>query len=126
MRTIEPRIRSFIKDNHLYVLRSRKTGKALNVSYTREGLKWTTSNYGKLLFYTNARIERHKNRLEIVGDLTPSDAVYIEEFIPLDNKNLKVQISEIQWTDKALRLLYNNESKILDDEEANRLVYQTA
>lgn len=38
MKSIEPWIKSFIQDRNLKVMRTKK-GKALNVSYTEEGLK---------------------------------------------------------------------------------------
>lgn len=39
MRKIEPWIRSFVSDRDLVVLRQTKDNKALNVSYSEDGLK---------------------------------------------------------------------------------------
>lgn len=36
---IEPRIKQFVEDQNLYVLRDVRTNKALNVSYSPDGLK---------------------------------------------------------------------------------------
>lgn len=50
MNNIEPRLATIIADRDLVVLR-HKTGRALAVSYTEDGLKYATSLTGKLLYF---------------------------------------------------------------------------
>lgn len=54
VKAIEERIAKFISDRDLLVLREKKTGRALNVSYTEDGLKYTTSLSGRLIYFTDA------------------------------------------------------------------------
>lgn len=96
------------------VVRDSRTNKALNVSYTVDGLKWTTNfNANKLVMYRNAWIDHVDGVPTIAGDLTPSRKVYVEKFIPMDhyderNRLKKEQISEYTAVDKAQRLLYHS------------------
>lgn len=39
LKSLEPRMKGFIGDRNMYVLRDSKTGVALNTSFTEEGLK---------------------------------------------------------------------------------------
>lgn len=55
---IDKAIGQFIKDKKMCVLRSTKTGQALATSYTEEGLKYSTSANGKLLYFKNAKLAR--------------------------------------------------------------------
>lgn len=54
MKAIEERISKFIEDRNLVVLREKRSGRALNVSYTEDGLKYTTSLSGKLPYFNDA------------------------------------------------------------------------
>jgi len=72
------------------------------VSYTVEGLKWSTNKLGKALFFKKAIITNGK----IVGDLSPSPEVYYELFDPIEHYNLTLQRAELRCLDKALRLCY--------------------
>lgn len=122
---INPRIKQFIVDRNLYVLRDAKTGNALNVSYSEDGLKWTTNAAGKLLYYQNGmlapkiNVKKSTRNNELVFDyvtivprdgqtLRKSNRVYVEKFIPTDRNTLREQIAEYTWTDKAYRLLVLN------------------
>lgn len=122
---IEPRIAQFIGDREVYVLRDKKTGTALNVSYSEDGLKWTTNATGKLLYYENARISTIVNLKRSLAENTTvishvtitsndgtaprkSDKVYVERFVPTNQPAVKGQIAEYTWTDKAFRLLTLN------------------
>lgn len=110
MKSIEERIAKFISDRDLVVLRERKTGRALNVSYTEDGLKYTTSLGGKLLYFNDAwlKVLYRDNQpyfVGVQGDLEKSKLVYVEKFIPTNKSNLRDQIAEYTWTDKAYRLL---------------------
>ena len=53
---IDKVIGQFITDKNLYVLRNRKTGQAINTSYTEEGLKYTMSPNGKLTYFKDAKL----------------------------------------------------------------------
>lgn len=75
---------------------------ALNVSYSIEGLKWTTNKVGKLIYFKNAFL--HTGRW--VGDLTPSSFVYAEIFDPKDHASDAAQVAEYTWIKKATHLLY--------------------
>lgn len=121
---IEPRIAKFIEDRDLYVLRDKKTGTALNVSYSEDGLKWTTNATGRLLYYDNAHIvpivdlkSSIKENRTVISHISingygevprKSDKVYVEKFVPTNQPTLKGQIAEYTWVDKAFRLLTLN------------------
>lgn len=97
-------------------LRDAYTGKLLNVSYSEEGLKWTQNRFRKLLYFRKARLQvtlvNGKPHLIPVGDLSKSDHVYVEEFIPQDHYNKHgqldrdKQLAEYQWCNKAVKLYY--------------------
>ncbi len=40
-----------VEDKNMWCLRDRRTGTVLNVSYTIDGLKWTTDNLGRLIYF---------------------------------------------------------------------------
>lgn len=101
LRKVEPWIRTFIQDRDLYVLREKRNDKALNVSYSPDGLKLTANKAGKLRYYKNAFFVTDG---EIRGDMTPSRSVYIEKFVPKDHTNRSNQIAEFLWIDKAMKL----------------------
>ena len=111
---IEPRIANFVADQEFYVLRDSLTNKALNVSYTEDGLKWTTNATGKLIYFRNAKVQVNydKNYLPVstqfVGDTRPSNKVKVEKFIPTNHAFAKAQIAEYTWVDKAYRLAIQN------------------
>lgn len=121
MRVLEPRIVTFIADRNMYVLRDARTQMALNVSFTPEGLSWTTDSSGRLVRFENgemARVLNLKKSLEqnnIVfealhispteGELRLSDKVYVEKFVPFDHQNRRNQVAECLNVDKAYRLL---------------------
>lgn len=92
-------------------------GKALNVSYSEDGLKWTLNNYGKLLYYKSTKLSmRDKDgRMMYVpvfkGDMVKSNRVFVEPFVPRDHIiggkiNKTSQKVEYFWCNKAQRLLY--------------------
>ncbi|MCB0370625.1 hypothetical protein [Mesotoga prima] len=117
MDAIEPRIARFISDQGFYVLRDKATGIALNVSYTPEGLKWTMApnGSGKLIFFRKAHLIRHYNKttlqptkVEIGGDVRPSNKVYVEKFIPTNQPTNRAQKAEYTWTDKAYKMAVLN------------------
>jgi len=95
-------------------------GKALNVSYSEEGLKWTASQTRLHYFKNNVRLETRttstpdgelKVKVVMVGDMTVSPNVFIERFIPRNHvrdgyMDRDAQVSEFLWVDKALRMHY--------------------
>lgn len=125
MYVLDNRISRFITDKKMYVLRDRKTGVALNASYSEDGLKWTTNNRGKLLYYENAKLgstvdlRRSLEKGETIithisvmsNDHTPlrkSNDVYVEQFIPMNQSTIKGQVAEYTWADKAYHLALLN------------------
>lgn len=96
----------------MYVLRDATKNRALHVSYTEEGLHYAQSNYGKWIWFKDAELVRdYKGGYTYFkGDLSPNPAVYSEKFIPRDGFKYRDQITEFAMTNRALRLLYNNES----------------
>ena len=73
-------------------MRDKRDLKALNVAYTRDGLKWTC-NFGGRLFYFRDATLRHTKVGDnsyipyFHGDLTPSEDVIIELFEPINHVN---------------------------------------
>ena len=119
---IEERFITFIGDRNLVVLRDAKTHKALNVSTTEDGLKWTyLNNRQGLCYFKNGKFQRNlevdkhgnlKGFVNIVSNdnkpLTKSSKIYVEKFIPRNHDDLGNQKAEYVWVNKALRLLNLN------------------
>lgn len=106
---IEPWIKTFIKDRNLWVLRKRDRrgpGRALNVSYTEDGLKYTMDKYGTLIACKNAKLVLEDGKLNIVGNTNLPHNVYIEKFVPQEHQNLRDQLVEFMMSNRALKLLY--------------------
>lgn len=103
-------ISDLIVSGSFYVLRDRQTGMALNTSFTKEGLKWSTDRMGRLIMYPKGRLVVDtvdgETKLEIRGNLTPSNRVYTELFTPKTHTSSRNQIAEYQWSNKALKLMY--------------------
>jgi hypothetical protein len=77
-------IKELVEKKHLKVLRERRTNKALNVSYTEDGLKFTMNKTGRYIF------DPEKN--------------YVEEFNPREFKDPHLQKCEVIWIMKATKL----------------------
>lgn len=77
-------IKELVEKKHLKVLRERRTNKALNVSYTEDGLKFTMNKTGRYIF--------------------DPDKNYVEEFTPRDFKDPHLQKCEVTWIMKATKL----------------------
>lgn len=123
---IEEWIREFIRDRNLVVLRDRR-GKALNVSYSIDGLKWTANKFGKLLYYKNCYLGHEEVspgnwRPVFRGKMEKSPNVVVEKFVPRDHHNLGNQIAEYFWVQKAMKMLYH----VPNEPEEMALVYKTA
>ncbi len=118
LKPIERGIASFIKDRNLVVLRDKRTGAALNVSYSEYGLTWTTNKVGRLLYFTKAFLKNGKK----VGDLTKSPNVYVERFVPRDHNSTMSQVAEYTWVKKATHLLYGSDAPA---QKPVNLVYST-
>ena len=73
------------------------------MSYTVDGLKWTTNKMGKALFFKDGIISKGR----ITGnDLSMSDDVYVEPFHPIEHFDLGIRRAELRCLDKALRMCY--------------------
>lgn len=92
MREIDGKAIKHIAKNNIVVLRSAITGIAYNVSYTEDGLKYTTDKNGVSIYYS-APGER-------------SDKVIVEKFIPRNHHNPALQAAEFFCIHKAYKLLY--------------------
>lgn len=102
---MNPQIVRYITDRHYWVLRRKKDDCPLNVSYTVEGLMWTTNKLGKSLFFKNAIVSMGK----IVprhGKYVESDEVYYEKFEPKTHASYAMQTAELRWLDKAMKMSY--------------------
>ena len=89
-------------------------GRALNVSYSEEGLKWTANKLGKLLYFEDAFLIQKDGKPTFQGkNLKRSKNIFVEEFVPMDHKfNNKILIedqkAEFLWINKGIRLLYSD------------------
>lgn len=111
IREINTEIVKYLSNNNLYVLRRKKDGVALNVSYTPEGLIWTCNKLGKALMFKNTIIQYGKFVGPRNGDgkLIPDPSVYVEKFIPTNKPTESAQVAECTWVAKAMKLLsYSN------------------
>lgn len=73
-----------IVEKNLYVLREKGSNKALNVSYSPEGLQYTMNKTGRYIY------NPEKN--------------FVEKFEPKQFKNPFLQKCEVTWIMKALHL----------------------
>lgn len=102
-----------VSKKNLVCLRDVKTGRLLNVSFSEEGLKWTISPQGKLIYFKKANIKRiHNSEYRIVaiepkGNLTMSEKVFVEPFVPRNSSNAYLQAAEYAGIHKAYKLWYN-------------------
>jgi len=86
----------YISDAKLYVLRERGTNKALNVSYSPDGLKFTQDINRKFIYYRKARVNRaQKYFIDLEGDLRPSHKYYISEFVPIQHSDSQLHRAEL-------------------------------
>jgi len=105
---VEPWMVQFIKDRDLVVLRDKR-GKALNISFSEEGLRWTCNKYGRALYYEDAYLKHilidDMWHPYISGNKEKSSRVVVEKFIPRNHTKLSYQIAEFMWCNKAIKLL---------------------
>ncbi len=82
--TISPETAQMIAERNLVVLRENGSGKALNVSYTSDGLRYTMNKVGRYIF------DPRRN--------------HVEKFEPRNFKDPFLQKCEITWLMKAIKL----------------------
>lgn len=82
--SISKNIQKIVDEKGLVVLRDKHSGKALNVSYTTDGLKFTMNKTGKYIF------NPEKN--------------YTEHFVPRNFRDPHLLKCEITWVMKAMKL----------------------
>jgi len=109
----------------MYVLRDSKTNHAINVSFSPDGLLWTTNDSGRLICFENGRIAKTidlKKSIESgeakitsiwIGSTDfdiprRSKKVYIERFIPREQTTARGKMAEYTSVNKAYRLLRLN------------------
>ena len=102
---INKSLSTFIRDKHYWVLRRKKDKCPLNVSYTVEGLMWTTNKLGKSLFFKDAIVSNGRI-VPKKGYYEEADDVFYEKFDPLEHATYSIQTAELRWLDKAMRMSY--------------------
>jgi hypothetical protein len=104
-------VSQYVTDCDIQVLRDTWDNRAINVSYTKEGLLNTTSSStGTLICYRDAKLQLNDGKLEKTGDLRPNPNVYITKFKPKTFNQKRLNNMEIAMINKALRMLYTNYS----------------
>lgn len=108
---IPKQLTAYIANNRLRVLRSKHNNRALNVSFSDEGLMYSMSNQAKFILFKNAWVQLIGDRLVLKGNLALNDKVYIEDFVPRVFDEANLQKAEFTFIDKALKLLNYHELK---------------
>ena len=88
-----------------YVLREKRTDKALNISATIDGLKWTENKTRRSMYYNDAIFKIINGKISLVGDFKVSNQNYVEKFYPRKFKNPFLNMCENTWINKAIRQL---------------------
>jgi len=104
-------------DTALYCIREKRSNKILGVSFSPKGLEYIANKTGRILLFRNARFAVKINKLEVVGDTTQDDRLYIakySKFNHLDNYQLMKESGK--YDDKTLGYAYNN-AKIMNSYE---------
>jgi hypothetical protein len=139
MEPISSWVQTYVGSRGLWVLRERKTDKAVDVALSKEGLKWVVDSKGDYIFFKDATTRVNKLngipvKIEFIENspqgLQPSDDYYTEQFIPRDhyrangNLNSYPQGAEYLACKKAVDLLkpYNSRSFVQKD----RLIWTTS
>ena len=102
MNKVDSRIHDWITSHQILVMREKRSGRAVGVSYTEDGLKYVVTKTGQLPYYKKAFIEGGK----AVGDLTKSESIVIEKFVPRDLRNGPLWKAEVMCVAKATHMLY--------------------
>ena len=88
-----------------YVLREKRTDKAINVAYTIDGLKWTANKSGKSLYYNDAIFKIINGKISLVGDFKVSPFTYVERFYPRKFRSPFLNMCESTWINKAIQMI---------------------
>jgi len=112
----------------MYILRDKNTHMGVNVSYTPDGLTWTSTSTGKLIAVKDATIKADTTspmtngmytNYRIDGNTMRSGKYYVEPFdfnSPKTFKSNKFNFIEKTLAVKARRMLYsswaNNKEKV--------------
>ena len=102
------KVEEVISRGNLVVLRSALNHRALNVSYTEDGLLYTLDNQGKFIFFKNAWVSLQNGYLIFKGDTRLNEKVYVEKFVPKTFDAINLQKAEYTFMNKALKLLSYN------------------
>ena len=90
----------------MYVLREKKSKKALGLSYTEEGLKLTANKVGRLLYYKSAVLNNNNGKISVSNNIEKNPNVIIEKFKPLKFESKHLQKCENLWVRKAKQMTY--------------------
>lgn len=78
----------------MYVMRDKKTHKPLALSFSVEGLQFTTDERGRYIYFKKAHPVIKNGKLQFHGDLRMSDSVYVEIYqkrVDIDKKYKKIE-----------------------------------
>lgn len=104
-------------DIPLYCIRDKKTDKILGVSFSPEGLEYIANKTGRVLLFRNARFAVKNNKLEVVGDTTKDDRLYITKYSKVNHLDRYNKMKDSgRYDDKTLGYVYNN-AKIMNSFE---------
>lgn len=95
-------IKNLVIKAGLKVLREKSTSKALNVSYTEEGLKTTANKTGRYVYFSNV------TNIKDLPMGKKSNKIYVEDFVPRTFTNNQLNKAEIHWLEAAKFKIYNS------------------
>ncbi len=62
----------------MYIMRDKRTHKPLALGFSVDGLKFTTDERGRYIFFKNARAVVRNGKVEFKGDLRTNENIYVE------------------------------------------------
>lgn len=100
----------------MYVIRKKSNNEAVNVSYSPDGLMWTTNTSGQLLACKNASIKVDLSssndygytNYTVTGDTRFNNNYYIEPFKFRHFKNKGLQSKEEKMARKCVTMTYSS------------------
>jgi len=90
----------------MFVLRLRKDGRILGMSYTEDGLRWVTNKVGKCIYYKNARLKQVNGQTILWGDTSPNPMVIVERYRYKKHEDKRIQYYEDYWRKVYYQKLY--------------------
>lgn len=104
-------------DTSLYCIREKKSDKILGVSFSPKGLEYIANKTGRILLFRNARFAVKNNKLEVVGDTTKDERLYIVKYSKINHMERYQRMKESgQYDNKTLDHVYRT-AKIMNSYE---------